>query len=318
MMLFVFPAYAGMGNGLATALGIRLGQCSIERFPNQELHAAIQTDVVNEKCIILSTIAPPDEQLLSTLLLSHTLKKEGARTISALLPYLAYARDDKRKAGQSVATAWVGALLQDSGVDEVITVDVHSSTAQRLFPIPVVSLSPAELFAQEIKRLALLNATIVAPDEGARDRCQTVASAAGMAEEVVVLEKRRTREGVTHVNISGHVGQQAVIVDDILDTGGTLVSCCEQLQQRGVRDITILVAHGLFTGMLWQKLWTCAVKRIYCSDTIPSAKERPSENIGTLSVLPLLAQCLQARLVSSACADGDKHDVPSAKKEMER
>jgi ribose-phosphate pyrophosphokinase len=108
MMLFVFPAYASMGNELATSLGIRLGQCSIERFPNHELHAAIQTDVVNEGCIILSTIAPPDEQLLSTLLLSHTLKKEGARTISALLPYLAYARDDKRKAGQSLATAQQG------------------------------------------------------------------------------------------------------------------------------------------------------------------------------------------------------------------
>ena len=295
MILFVSPTHASMGSELATSLGILLGHCSIERFPNHELHAAIQTDVVNEECIILSTIAPQDEQLLSTLLLSHTLKKEGARNIIALLPYLAYARDDKRKAGQSVATAWVGALLQASGVDEVITVDVHSSTAQRLFPIPLVSLSPAELFAQAIKRLSLLNATIVAPDEGARERCQAVARAAAMIEEVVVLDKRRTREGVIHVSISGTVGQQAVIVDDILDTGGTLVSCCEQLQLRGVRDITILVTHGLFTGTLWQKLWTLGVKCIYCTDTIPSAKERPSENIGTLSVLPLLCQHLQAR-----------------------
>jgi ribose-phosphate pyrophosphokinase len=116
-----------------------------------------------------------------------------------------------------------------------------------------------------------------------------------MTEEVVVLEKRRTREGVVHVNISGTVGQQAVIVDDILDTGGTLVSCCEQLQQRGVEDITILVTHGLFTGALWQKLWTLGVKRIYCTDTVPPARERPSENIHTLSVLPFLCQYLQAR-----------------------
>ena len=91
------------------------------------------------------------------------------------------------------------------------------------------------------------------------------------------------------------VGQQAVIVDDILDTGGTLVSCCEQLQQRGVRDITILITHGLFTGMLWQKLWTLGVKRIYCTDTVPPAQERPVENISTLSVLPLLCQHLEAR-----------------------
>jgi ribose-phosphate pyrophosphokinase len=295
MILFVFPTHAYMGSKLAPSLGIWLGQFSIDRFPNQEVHAVIQTNVASEECIILGTIAPPDEQLLSTLLLSHTLKKEGARKITALLPYLAYARDDKQKVGQSLATAWVGALLQASGVDEVITVDVHSTTAQRLFPMPLVSLSPADLFAQEMKRLSLLNATIVAPDEGARERCQAVARAAGMAEEVVVFEKRRTREGVVHVNISGNVGPQAVIVDDILDTGGTLVSCCEQLQQRDVRDITILVTHGLFTGVLWQKLWSLRVNRIYCTDTVPLAKERPFENIHTLSVLPLLCQHLQTQ-----------------------
>lgn len=295
MILFVFPAYADIGRKLAPSLGILPGQFSIDRFSNHEVHAVIQTEVVNEKCIILGTIAPPDEQLLSTLLLSHTLRKEGAHTIIALLPYLAYARDDKQKAGQSLATAWVGALLQTSGVDEVITVDVHSSLVQRLFPVPVVSLSPAGIFAQEITRLSLLNATIVAPDEGARERSQEVARAAGMIEEVVVFEKRRTSSGVVHVSISGQVGQQAVIVDDILDTGGTLVSCCEQLQQRGVRDITILITHGLFTGMLWQKLWTLGVKRIYCTDTVPPAQERPVENISTLSVLPLLCQHLEAR-----------------------
>ncbi len=295
MILFVFPAYAAMGRKLGTSLGIPPGQFSIDRFPNHELHAVIQTEVANEECLILGTIAPPDEQLLSTLLLSHTLKKEGARAIIALLPYLAYARDDKQKAGQSLATAWAGALLQASGVDEVITVDVHSAIAQRLFPVPVVSLSPATMFAQELAKLSLLDATIVAPDEGARDRCQAVARAAGMTAEVVVLEKRRTREGVIHVNISGHVGHQAVIVDDILDTGGTLVSCCEQLQQRGVRAITILVTHGLFTGTLWQKLWIPGVTRIYCTDSVPPAQAQPVENISTLSVLPLLCQHLEAR-----------------------
>jgi len=295
MILFVFPAYTAMGRKLGASLGIPPGQFSIDRFPNHELHAVIQTEVANEECFILGTIAPPDGQLLSTLLLSHTLKKEGARAIIALLPYLAYARDDKQKTGQSLATAWAGALLQASGVDEVITVDVHSALAQRLFPMPVISLSPAAMFAQELAKLSLLDATIIAPDEGARDRCQAVARAAGMTAEVVVLEKRRTREGVIHVNISGHVGHQAVIVDDILDTGGTLVSCCEQLQQRGVHAITILVTHGLFTGTLWQKLWIPGVTRIYCTDTVPPAQARPAENIRTLSVLPLLCQHLEAR-----------------------
>jgi ribose-phosphate pyrophosphokinase len=126
-------------------------------------------------------------------LLSHTLKKEGASTVVAMLPYLAYARDEKPKAGQSLATAWVATLLQASSIDTVITIDVHSPIVQRFFPMAVVSFSPAELFAQEIKRLSLLHATIVAPDEGARDRCQAVAKAAGMADNVLVLKKKNTR-----------------------------------------------------------------------------------------------------------------------------
>ena len=302
MILFVFPDYTYMGSELAALPGIRVGRFSIDRFPNQELHAALQTKVASEECVILGTIAPPDEQLLSTLLLSHTLKKEGARHIIALLPYLAYTRDDKRKERKSLATAWVGTLLQASGVDEVITVDVHSTEAQDLFPLPLVSLSPANIFAQEMARLSLLNATIIAPDEGARDRCQAIAKAAGMAGKIAYLVKRRTQEGVIHDNICGKIGQQAVIVDDILDTGGTLVSCCEQLQQLGVRDITILVTHGLFTGTLWQKLWALGVKRICCTDTLPQAKERASENIMMLSVLPLLCEFLKMRPCNAASA----------------
>ncbi len=295
MILFVFPFYAGMGSELGTLLGIRMGQFSIDRFPNQELHAIVQTDVVNEDCVILGSITPPDERLLSTLLLSHTLRKEGAGKITALLPYLAYARDDKQKEGKSIATAWVGALFQASGVDEVVTVDVHSTQAQHLFPMPLVSLSPAGLFAQEIARLSLLDATIVAPDEGARDRCQAVARAAGMKEEITVLKKRRTEEGIIHGSISGTVGKQAVIVDDILDTGGTLVSCGEQLRLLGVQDITILVTHGLFTGEHWHKLWSLGVQRICCTDTLPQLPEHPSENMRMLSVLPLLCAYLKVQ-----------------------
>jgi phosphoribosylpyrophosphate synthetase len=160
MIVFVLPTHAFMGKELAASLGIQPGHCSLERFANQELHAALQTNVVHEECLILGSIAPPDEQLLSTLLLSHTLKKEWARNIIALLPYLAY---------------------------------------------------------------------------------------------------------------------------------------CEQLQQRGVRDITILVTHGLFTGTLWHRLWSLGVNHIYCTDTVPLAHERTLENICTASVLPLLRQHLQAR-----------------------
>lgn len=295
MLLFVFPTHAALGNELAQLPGIQPGHFSVDRFPNRELHAALQNTVAGEEVLILGTIAPPDEHLLSLLLLSHTLKKEGSQHITALLPYLAYARDEKLKAGYSQATALVGALLQASGVDEVITVDVHSPMVQQVFPLPIISLSPAVLLAQEIKQLSLRDASIVAPDEGARDRCLAVARAADMPEDIVVLTKRRTPEGVVHVNLTGNPRPQAVIVDDILDTGATLVSCCEQLQLRGVQAITIMVTHGLFTGEHWQHLWSLGVQHMCCTDTIPPRTEQPPERIQIVSILPLLSQYLQTR-----------------------
>lgn len=294
MAIFVFPAYLEMGNQLCTTLKREQGHFSVDRFSNQELHAVIETNVTGEECFILSSIAPPDEQLLSFLLLSHTLKKEGARRVLALLPYMAYARDDKKKVGKSLATAWIGSLLQASGVDSVVTIDVHNtSSMQHLCPLPVVSLSPADIFAREITRLGLQQATLVAPDEGARDRCQAVARAANMSEEIIVLEKKRTIESVVHSTISGNVRPQAVVIDDILDTGGTLVSCCEQLQLCGAQDIILMVTHGLFTGTQWQKLWSLGVKQIYCTDSIPQHHGPISANIRTLSVVPLLGEYLQ-------------------------
>lgn len=131
-----------MAAALAEGGGVQLGQFRATRFENGELHLTLQTPVAKEDCLVLGSIAPPDENLLSALLLAHTLKKEGARRVTAILPYLAYARDDKNKPGESMATAWAGSLACASGIDEVMTVDVHSERAKGLFPISVLSLSP--------------------------------------------------------------------------------------------------------------------------------------------------------------------------------
>ena len=293
MILFTCSAFASMGSELSSAASLSMGDASLARFPNGELHATISTRVAGEACLLLGTIAPPDEQLLSFLLLSHTLQKEGARQVTALLPYLAYTRHDCCEKGKSLAIAWIGTLLQASGIANVITLDIHSPVAQERFPMPLVSLSPARLFAGEIAHLAPHQVTLVAPDEGARDRCQAVARAAGMSEDILIFQKERTMAGIVHHGVTGSVRPHAVIVDDILDTGGTLVSCCEQLCQLGVQTITILVTHGQFTGTLWQRLWSLRVQRIVCTDTIPQPPDRRSTQVHVLSVLPLLCASLE-------------------------
>ncbi len=289
MILFAFEAYQALAAAL-TKSGT-LGRFRVRRFENGELHVDLQTLVRNENCFVLGSISPPDEQLLAALLLAHTLKKEGALRVTALLPYLAYARDDKDKPGESLATAWAGALAQASGVDQVITVDVHSERAKRLFPIPVLSLSPSEIFAEALKRYGLTEATIVAPDEGAIGRCEALQKAAGTAcGKIPYFEKQRTSTGITQVGPIGDVRRQAVIVDDIIDTGGTLVSACERLLEAGVEEITIMVTHGLFTGERWKQLRRLGVKRIFCTDSVPLAAGVCGDDIERLSIVPLLAE----------------------------
>ena len=293
MILFSFLAYENISRQLQTLPSVQVGRFTVSRYANQELHANIEEPVSGEHCLILGTIAPPDECLLSVSLLSETLEKEGAHKITAVLPYLAYSRQDKEKPGESLGTAWVGALLKSSGIDDVVTVDVHSERDKQLFPIPLTSLSTNSLFADTLRNHGLLHATIVAPDNGAIGRCEAVKRAAGMpVGETPYFEKKRTEKGIIHHGPVGAVGKKAVIIDDMIDTGGTLVSACEKLSALGVAEIYILVTHGLFTGSSWPQLWSLGVKRMFCTDTVPLRSGMDFANISVVSAVPLIKENL--------------------------
>jgi len=284
MIVFAFPGYESLLETLQPLA--QRGTFEISRFANGELVARVGTPVQMEHCVIVSSIAPPDEQFLSLTLLAHTLKKEGCRRLTALLPYLGYSRQDKEKPGESLAAAWVGSVLRASGVDDVVTIDVHSERDKHLFPMPLVSVFPAEIFADAIRTYQLTDATIVAPDNGAIPRCQAVNLTLGKpTAEVPYFEKTRDQSGIKHTKLIGRVGTQALIVDDILDTGGTLLSACEKLIQEGVGKIDVMVTHGLFTGTDWKRLWSLKVQRIFCTDTIPAKKDIRDEH--RIIILPI-------------------------------
>jgi ribose-phosphate pyrophosphokinase len=293
VVLYTLPVHRPLATALRQLTGIEEQAAAIRRFPNDELHIELETAPSGRSCVVLGAVAPPDEQLLSTLLLSHTLKKEGARTLTALLPYLGYARHDRAEPRKSRAADWLGEVLRASGIDAVASVDIHSPLIHELFPIPVLSLSPDSVFAEEIGRLSLIDPVVVAPDEGARERCEIVRRRAGIDRPVAHLTKVRTSEGVKHSILHGAVGEDVVLVDDILDTGGTLVSAAEVLQRAGVRRIVVMVTHGLFTGTAWERLWSLGVTRIYCTDTTPLPGRAMSTPISVLTVAPLLADYLR-------------------------
>lgn len=304
-VVFTFPPYEYLATQWFSGPSYVPGSFSISRFANKEVQLSVQSSVANRSCLIVGSLSPPEENLFSFLILSHTLKKEGAKKVSAFIPYLAYSRQENEEPHKSQIAGLVGRLLKASGIDEVITVDVHSPLIKKLFPVPLHSLSPSPLFAEMIKSLSWPSCTLVAPDQGAITRCEEAAALLHGSKEIVWVSKTRHAKGVSHSTISGKVQERVVIIDDILDTGQTVISCCKKLIKEGALEIIVMVTHGLFTGTAWKKLWNLGVKKIYCTDTVPLCPRVRHE--AHIFVLPIqsLKEVFHGKAHTHSCGPND-------------
>lgn len=289
MLLFFLEKFRYLARLLSRSAKLRRSPFRLCRFANKELFLTLKNKVAGQECYILGTIAPPDENLLSLLLFGHTLKKEGARKVIALLPYLGYARQDSAAKNKSLGLAWIGSLLASVGVDAITTVDLHNPLSAPLLKLPVISLKISELFATALLKNKLKFDAILAPDKGARERCEQLRWAMKINHPLAYCKKKR---GIRGAHISGIVGElrgsRVLIHDDILDTGGTLIAACRAARRQGAREITVAVTHGLFTGSKWRQLQQLGVKRIYVSNSLPSALKHKGKNIKIVSLAPLL------------------------------
>jgi ribose-phosphate pyrophosphokinase len=258
-------------------LGIRsVTHAAVQQFFNGELHTVVPERVDGRLCVLVGSISPPAGNLERLTLVAHALRRGGAERITALLPYLAYARQDRAAPTESLGLQWAGELVHASGIGEIVCVDVHSRQAADVLGLPLTSLSPAGLLASALPGAWLDEVTFVAPDEGAIERCSAVARAAGVDRPVVWARKRRTPNGVEHLGLVGSPTRRVLVVDDILDTGATLVSCCRQLRDAGAAEIGVIATHGLFTGEHWRALLADGVQQIWITDTVLS-RRRPAQ-----------------------------------------
>lgn len=290
-IIYNMPGLEEMSDSIAKQSSVSRGSYEFKRFADGEAQIVLGQDVRGSECWVLGTNAPPDQKIVELIFLCHTLKNNGAKKVILILPYFAYTRQDRKEKHKGLAMDWFAKDFKISGVDKIITVDIHSPIAKNFFKMPLISLSPAQIFSDEIKRISFSNATIVAPDMGAIKRCQEVKKILGLKEQTPYFIKKRDGQIISSV-LYGKVREKAIIIDDILDTGGTLIVACKHLKEGGVKDIVIFVTHGLFTGKKWQELWQLGVKKIYATDTLVQAKAKISDKISILSVASLIGNYL--------------------------
>jgi len=285
-LLFSIPKFNKTARELVKSARLKIGQVKVDRFLSGDFYVKLKTAVKNKKCYLLGGTI--DNELIQTLLLAHTLKKEGAKEIIALIPYLGYARQDKNEKGQSLGVRWEGELFKAVGIKKVIVIDLHSKEDKKLFPIPIVSINPYGILSNKIPKI-FREASIVAPDYGAIDNAKELKKSLKNKQPIVYLEKKRVGENVILKKLIGKSGPKAIIVDDILDTGQTIIHVVEELKREGVRAIIVVVTHALFSGKNWQKIWKLGVQNIYCADTISLRPEvKKDKRIKVISILPIL------------------------------
>jgi ribose-phosphate pyrophosphokinase len=260
-------------------------ELEVARFGDGDLRVRVHGSVHDRRCAVVGSVTSPRDGFLALMLAAETLKAQGAERVTVVIPYLAYARSDVRDPGGVQAIGVIGRALQGAGVDEVVTVDAHSKRAALLFPIPLVSLSPAGPLAEAIAKDFDVDQVVTA-DQGAFDRATGMAAALGLADPLFAGEAER--------------GVCTVVVDDIVDSGRTLLDCCTTIAERGVENIVIAVTHPLFRGPETQELLKLPLRAIFTTDTILEVRRERPYLTRVVSVGPLIRAALLDADVASA------------------
>ncbi len=288
MIIIAGSASPKLSAQVASLLGAELVNAEFKRFPDGEIYVRAEAEVRRKPvAIIQSTCPPQNDNLFELLLLLDAVKVLGASRIVAVVPYLAYARQDKRfKPGEAISLRTVSKLISQSGAEEVITIDVHQEEALGNFSIPAFNQTSMPLLGRHLKSLNLRNPIIIGADQGSMKRATLVALELGA--EHYFLEKRRISPENVIVypkNLSVE-NRDVVMVDDIVSTGGTIISATKMLREQGARDVYVACAHPVLTGNAMERLKDAGIKQIIATDTI-------EKDVSVVSVAPLIAEMLK-------------------------
>ena len=295
MILITGNANTKLSTDIANIADVDLCETLVTRFADNEIWVEIKDNIRGEDVFIIqSTCNPANDNLMELLIMVDACKRASAGRITAVIPYYGYARQDRKPAGRSpISAKLVANMLEAAGVDRMLTMDLHAGQIQGFFDIPVDNLYAQPLFVKDLKTSPMIgagNAVIVSPDAGGVPRARAVAKQLDL--DIAIIDKRRDRANESEaMNVIGDVkGKQCIIVDDIIDTGGTLVKAAQALISEGAEEVEANITHGVLSKGGAQRMEKSALSRLVITDTIPA----PENNVlKVISVANIFAEAIR-------------------------
>ena len=286
-----------LAEAMAEPLNLKLTKASIRRFSDMEVFVEIEENIRGEDVFVIqSTSYPANDTLMELLVALDALKRGSARSMTAVIPYFGYARQDRKTTPRSpISAKLVANLITTAGADRVLTMDLHAGQIQGFFDIPVDNLYAEPVFAKDIEaKFDNGELTIVSPDVGG------VVRARGMAKrldtDLAIIDKRRERDGVSEVmNIIGDVSERhCILIDDIVDSAGTLCNAADALIDSGAKSVAAYVTHGVFSGEAVARVSSSRLEKLVVTDSIIETEDvRGSNTIDKLTIAPLMAEAVR-------------------------
>ena len=294
LKVFTGNANPALAKEICDYLDLPLGEAFVGRFNNGEIQVMIDESVRGKDVFIVQpTSYPVNDNVVELFIMADALKRASARHITAVVPYYGYARQDRKTRGREPITAKLTAdLLQTSGVTRLVTVDLHAGQIQGFFDVPVDHLMGASIIANYINEKKMEDVIVVSPDLGGVTRARDLADRIGAP--IAIIEKKRPQPGVAKVmNLIGDVqGKNCIIIDDIVDTAGSLVEGAKALQEFGAKSVTACVTHAVLTDPACERIANSNIKELIVTNTIDIPEPCRLPNITILSVAPLLGEAI--------------------------
>ena len=292
LKVFTCNANPKLAEEIASYLGISLGKSHVQNFSDGETNITIDESVRGcDVFIVQSTCAPVNDHLMELLIMIDAMRRASARRITVVMPYYGYARQDRKSRGREPITAkLVANLIVQAGANRILTMDLHAQQIQGFFDIPLDHLMAMPILADYYRGLNIEDLVVVSPDMGGVTRARSLAEKLGVP--LAIIDKRRPMPNVSEImNIIGDInGKNVIMIDDIIDTAGTISNGAAALVERGAKSVYVSCTHAILSGSAYERLAKAPIKEIVTTNTIPATRE--FDKLTVLSVAPLMGEAI--------------------------